>query len=148
MTVITRPLHGSSALVRSDVNHVTSLSPVFTRSLYLATFLPRLLSTTTIFLTFRVYLLTAILLRQSFSSSQYLLVQTYYACVILTEVALLRAKTIMNLGWRATENLRKKLFFEFMVFLLGGGYGLLLIILWPGWIVVGIGALVLWWVRG
>jgi len=55
---------------------------------------------------------------------------------------------MVKMGWRASEPLRQKLFFEFMVFVLGGGYGILLILLWPGWIVVGTFALGLWFIRG
>lgn len=39
--------------------------------------------------------------------------------------------------WQGSEGLRKKLWFELVVFVLGNGNGILLIVFWPGWIVVG-----------
>lgn len=45
-------------------------------------------------------------------------------------------KEMGRMGWKATEGLRKKLWFEFMVFVLGGGNGLFLLVFWPGWIVL------------
>lgn len=40
-------------------------------------------------------------------------------------------------GWKALAPLRKKLEYEFFVFVLGGGKGIILFVFWPGWIVVG-----------
>lgn len=43
-----------------------------------------------------------------------------------------------------SERLRHKLYFEVVVFVLGGGNGVFLLLFWPGWIVVW----VLWMVWG
>lgn len=42
-----------------------------------------------------------------------------------------------GISWKALEPLRNKLFKEFMIFVLGGGNGVILAVFWPGWIVVG-----------
>ncbi|KAG6000926.1 hypothetical protein E4U21_004877 [Claviceps maximensis] len=38
---------------------------------------------------------------------------------------------------RSTQALRKKLFYEVAVFILGSGNPVILLLLWPGWLVVG-----------
>lgn len=38
--------------------------------------------------------------------------------------------------WKGSEGLRRKLWFELVVFVLGNGNGILLIVFWPGWIMV------------
>jgi len=40
------------------------------------------------------------------------------------------------------------MFFEFAVFILGGGNQVILIVFWPGWIVVGGGVWGMWMVCG
>lgn len=109
-------------------------------SLYLASIFQKMLSTScnTILL----------LLQQTFYATRVLVVQTCYTVALVVTELWLRGSRMVKMGWRASEPLRQKLFFEFMVFVLGGGYGILLILLWPGWIVVGTFALGLWFIRG
>lgn len=54
----------------------------------------------------------------------------------------------MKMGWKATESLRKKLLYEFADFVLGSGNSLVLLVFWPGWIVVGGGVWGVKWVCG
>ncbi|KFA61725.1 hypothetical protein S40285_10108 [Stachybotrys chlorohalonatus IBT 40285] len=50
---------------------------------------------------------------------------------------------------KTLERLRKKLFFEFATFVLGGcGNGLFLVVFWPGWIVIGGASFAMWQVVG
>ncbi|PFH55620.1 hypothetical protein XA68_17944 [Ophiocordyceps unilateralis] len=42
---------------------------------------------------------------------------------------------------RAVELVRARLFYEFALFILGGGNALFLLLFWPGWVLVGF---VLW----
>jgi hypothetical protein len=112
------------------------LSPAFANSLCLATILQRLLSTTTLFLLFRSYLLSIFLLQQSYHASQILLIQSLYASSIACKNAYWASKKGTRLLWRSTEGMRKKLFMEFMIFVLGGGNQLILVLFWPGWIIV------------
>jgi hypothetical protein len=124
---------------------LTLLSPALTNSLYLAYILQQLLSTTTLFLLFRTYLLSLFLLQQSYHASQILAIQTLYAASVLGKKALWTSKRGMRLLWRSTERMRKKLFYEFMVFVLGsGGNAAILVVFWPGWIVIGGG---IWGIR-
>lgn len=50
---------------------------------------------------------------------------------------------------KQTEPVRRKLFFEFMIFLLnpGLGHGLCVLLFWPGWVLVWLG-LGGWWLLG
>jgi hypothetical protein len=124
---------------------LTLLSPAVTNSLYLAHILQQLLSTTTLFLLFRAYLLSLFVLQRSFFFSQLLLIQTLYAASVLGENAFWSSKHGMKVVWRSTEGMRKKLFYEFMVFVLGsGGNAAILVVFWPGWILIGGG---IWGIR-
>jgi hypothetical protein len=126
------------AASKQNQNVLSLLAPALTHSYYLATLFQRILSTTTIFLFFRAYILATILLRQSFYASQILFMQSYYASAVLAKQLFWTSKVALQISWKASEKLRNKLIFEFMVFVLGsGGNSLLLIVFWPGWIVVG-----------
>jgi hypothetical protein len=130
----------------SDV--LAFLAPALTHSFYLAFIFQRLLSTTTLFVLFRAYLLSDLLLRQSFYASSILLGQSYFASAIIARQLLLTSKWSLSLAWRATETLRRKLFYELMVFVLGGGQGIILLVFWPGWLVIGPGAWCVMWACG
>jgi hypothetical protein len=150
MAIATMMVHAprpSSLLAPSSSRSV--LSPALTHSLYLAFIFQRLLSTTTVFLLFRAYLLSDLLLRQSFYACEILLAQSWYASGIVAKQLFLASKQSLRLAWRATATLRKKLFFEFMVFMLGaGGNSIILLVFWPGWLVVGPPVLYLMWACG
>lgn len=142
-TLVSIPTSSTLLATTSSRNILNILSPALTHSLYLATVFQRLLSTTTVFLVFRAYYFSILLLRQSFYATQLLLLQSYYASSLLSKQLFSTTKQAMKAGWKAAKPLREKLFFEFMVFVLGGGNGLLLVVFWPGWIVVA-GAWGLW----
>ncbi|CAL3971468.1 unnamed protein product [Diplocarpon coronariae] len=135
MTVVTLPPTPQTTAIAFSL-----LSPALAHSLTLFSVCHRLLSTTTLFLFLRTYMLSLLLLRNSLYASQFLALQ-------LARNSLAAVRAACRMGWKATENLRKKLFFEFMVFVLGGGNALMLVLFWPGWIVLG-GALGLWKVCG
>ena len=144
------PLPSPSALLSttSNTNIIKLLSPALTHSLYFVAVFQRLLSTTTFFLFLRAYVSSLFILRQTFYASQLLLIQSYYASTLLAKQMHPVLKQGTKRGWKATEKFRNKLFFEFVVFMLGGGNQVLLLIFWPGWIVVGGGAMGIWWTCG
>lgn len=146
MAVLTASRHPRTILITTQNTKpiLDLLSPAFSNSLYLATILQQLLSTTTLFLFFRTYSLSLFLLQQSYHGSQTLLIRSLYASSILCKNAYWASKQGMKLFWRSTEGIRKKLFMEFMIFVLGGGNQLILVVFWPGWIVVGGGIWGLW----
>jgi hypothetical protein len=141
MAVLTNP---TTITTRNTKPILTLLSPAFANSYYLVTILQRLLSTTTLFLLFRTYLLSLFLLQQSYHASQILLIQSLYASSIACKNAYWASKQGMRVLWRSTEGLRKKLFMEFMIFVLGGGNQFILVVFWPGWIVIGGGIWGIW----
>lgn len=123
---------------------IALLSPAFTNSLYLAAILQQLVSTTTLFLLFKSYILSLFLLQQSFHISQIFFIQSLCASSILSKNAYWASKHGTRVIWRSTEGIRKKLFKEFMIFVLGGGNQIILVVFWPGWIVVGGGVWGVW----
>lgn len=136
-TLVSIPSSSTLLATTSSTNILNILSPALTHSLYLATIFQRLLSTTVLFVLFRGYHLSIILLRQSFYAAELLILQSYYALALLSKQLFSTTKQAAKASWRAAKPLREKLFFEFMVFVLGGGNGLFLVVFWPGWIVVG-----------
>ena len=147
MTVLTPSPNPSTLLSsKSRANIIKLLSPALTHSLNFAAVFQRLLSTTTLFLFLRAYISTLFIFRQAFYASQLLLIQSYYASALLAMQVFPVVKLGMKRGSKATEKFRKKLFFEFMVFVLGaGGNQILLVVFWPGWIVLSGGAMGIWW---
>ncbi len=127
---------------------ISLLSPALTHSLYLATTFRRLFSTTTLFIFFRAYMLYLLLIKNSLYVSRLLGLQAQYTSLLLARNSVAALKRATRMGWKSTERLRRKLWFEFMVFVLGGGgNGLILVLFWPGWIVLGV-VLGLWMVCG
>ncbi|CZT45357.1 uncharacterized protein RSE6_05661 [Rhynchosporium secalis] len=114
---------------------ISLFPPALTHSLNIASSFQRLLSTTTLFLFLRTYMLSLILLKNSFYVSQVLLLKAFYTSLLVANNSFVIAKEVTMRAWKASESLRKKLFFEFMVFILGGGNVLFLLVFWPGWIV-------------
>lgn len=144
--------HPPSAILapsRPNPNVLAFLTPALTHSLYLAYILQRLLSTTTVFVLFRASLLSGLLLRQSFYACEMLLARSRFAAGLVARQLLLSARQSLAVAWRASVCLREKLFFEFMVFVLGtGGNNIILLVFWPGWIVVGLGVWGVMWACG
>jgi len=134
---VLKPTSQTLLTTSNQNNLLPLLAPTLSSSLYLLTHLHRLLHSTTIFLLLRTYVLTSLLLSQSLYASQLLLIQTYYASLLLSSQFFTFLLQLSKISYRATEGLRKKLWFEFMVFALGGGNGLILMLFWPGWIVLG-----------
>jgi hypothetical protein len=130
----------------SNTNILALLAPALTHSLYFAAIFQQLLSTTTLFLFLRTYVLSLLILRQTFYALHLLFIKSYhYVSDQLGPVV----RAGERQGWKATKRFRNKLFFEFMVFVLGpGGNSVLLLVFWPGWIVVGCGVVGIWWACG
>ena len=113
------------------------LAPAFAHPLDLASVFQSLISTATVFMLFRTYLLSSLLLHRSFYASEILLAQSCFASSLAARQLLLASRRSLSLAWRATETLRRKLFYELMAFVLGGGQGAILLVFWPGWLVIG-----------
>lgn len=63
--------------------------------------------------------------------------------LVTKELATMSVAALSNIAWRVWDSkqsrrLRKKLEFEFFVLILGTGNGIILMIFWPGWILVGL----------
>ncbi|KAH8809043.1 hypothetical protein F5884DRAFT_391591 [Xylogone sp. PMI_703] len=130
-----------------QVNIANLLAPAFTSSLYLVQALQQVIRTTTFFLLFRSYILSGLLLRQLLSLSLIVLIQSFYASCLVCRKSGKAASLGWSLSWKALQPLRKKIAYEVWTTLLGGGNGLILVIFWPGWILVW-GGMGLWFVLG
>ena len=80
--------------------------------------------------------------------SNYIWMRTWTIAVralLATKFSLIMSHRVAVGAWDAgsTRVLRKKLFYELAVFILGSGNGLILVLFWPGWLLVG-GALAVW----
>jgi len=150
MSLLTTPQRPTTLLSRTSTSKSHTLqnsksttldvvTPALNISLLLATTLRSIL-----------YTLSIIALFQITYTVQYtkLIIQTIFLYTgYLTKITFNYARYAGDNGWKRTESLRRKLFFEFMVFILGCGNGILLIVLWPGWILVG--GVVAWaWLMG
>lgn len=89
--------------------------------------------------------------QQFFQINRLALAFLLFGCNIAALQTLLAAKklaamsvtALSNLAWGAwnskqSRRLRKKLEFEFFVLILGSGNGFILMVFWPGWILVGL----------
>lgn len=138
MTVLTPSPSPRSILTRSSTGDILRLlAPAFNNSVYLASIFQKLLSTTTLFLVFRAYFLSLVLLQQTYYVSYILLMQSYWASTIAARGVYRGVKMGVGMSWKALEPVRNRLFREFMIFVLGAGNGVCLAVFWPGWIVVG-----------
>ncbi|KAL3418469.1 hypothetical protein PVAG01_10185 [Phlyctema vagabunda] len=94
---------------------------------------------------YATYFLSYVVLQQSLYASNYLLVQTIHGA----RLSLGAAAEALRRAWQRLEPLRKKIFFEFMVFVLGTcGNGLILLLFWPGWLLLAALLLTISWVVG
>ncbi|KAG6106756.1 hypothetical protein E4U31_000586 [Claviceps sp. LM219 group G6] len=67
------------------------------------------------------------------------------ACRASNDLSMSAQATAGRWEGRSTQALRKKLFYEIAVFVLGCGNPVIVLLLWPGWLIVGGLAFVLWW---
>lgn len=155
----------------------TNTTRILSHSFAFATLLHRLLSTTTLYITFRTYLFSLLLLNQIIHAAKILLINTLHTSRTLfltslytSRILLLNSFSVSRLllqhslhtskfltahtkmgvqgSWKAIEPLRNKIFHEFMVFILGGGNVFILMLFWPGWLVLGGAAGGAWLVCG
>lgn len=99
----------------------------------------RLLSAITIF----VYLWILLLVRAAYISVVFVgkLLAAY--AFLTAKSGVVRGSSVSSeaivRGWNSkrVERLREKLWYEFAIFMLGGGYFVMMIVLWPGWWLVG-----------
>jgi hypothetical protein len=115
------------------LTHILSfLPPLY----YLTTVLSRLISNTTRVPTLQLFILSQVLLIQAYWVASLLAVQSYYASLLVLRQGWWLGKGGVRYAWKGSEGLRKKLWFELVVFVLGNGNGIVLILFWPGWIVI------------
>ncbi len=104
--------------------------------------------------------LSAVVCWQASVAASFSLATAAYATKILAFYALVTAKLgafhgfTMSLkaaatvwDWKSTRILRAKLFYEFALFILGTGNGFILLLFWPGWLLL-VGSYAAWYFCG
>ncbi|EGX92621.1 hypothetical protein CCM_03994 [Cordyceps militaris CM01] len=125
----------------SQHRHATIISRLGPTLAY-AVHVQSIIGSLSVFLCWRAYLVASVSL-----------VQAYYATRLLTwgtKQGAWHGVAAAAAVWdmKTTRVLRDKIFYEFALFVLGAGNGLFLVVLWPGWIVIGGTSFVLWQMCG
>ncbi|KAM3518634.1 hypothetical protein NHJ13051_008053 [Beauveria bassiana] len=133
----------------SQHHHATMISRVGPTLAY-AVQLQDIIGSLSAILCWRAHLLSSISLAQAYSAIRFLalhlLVATKLGAFYGAAASVRAATTVWDM--KTTRMLRDKLFYEFALFVLGAGNGLFLLVLWPGWIVIGGTSFVLWQICG
>lgn len=148
MSLLTTPqrpatlLHRTSTTSKSHTRHTSKsttldlITPALNVSIVIGTALKSVLHTLSIIALYQITTTlqyTSILLKEFFVQARWM--------------SIVGAKLMsdgVKLGWKSTERARQRLFFEFMVFILGCGNGILLLLFWPGWIFIGMLVALTW----
>ncbi|KAM3515938.1 hypothetical protein MY11210_000478 [Beauveria gryllotalpidicola] len=130
-------------------HHATMISRVGPTLAY-AVHLQDIIGSLSAFLWWHAYLLVSVSLARAYSAIRVLALHVLVATKLgafYGAAASVRAATAV---WdmKSTRVLRDKLFHEFALFVLGAGNGLFLLVLWPGWIVIGGTSFVFWQICG
>lgn len=128
----------------SQQQHATIISQMSPTLAYIIHF-QNIIGSFSVFLCWRAYLLASVSLARAVWATRLL---AFYAFVG-TKLGALQGATAIVALWdmKMTRTLRDKLFHEFALFILGAGNGIFLLVLWPGWVVLG-GAIFLWQMCG
>ncbi|KHN99356.1 uncharacterized protein MAM_03054 [Metarhizium album ARSEF 1941] len=141
-----------SLLAASRVEPVVSINPrstVIGRLWPLLAFAARfqyIISSFSSFLYIQTCFVTSLAVVSALCASRFLTIRAYVATESGAVHAFnMSAKAFANL-WDAktTRVLRRNLFYEFAVFILGSGNSIILLLFWPGWLVVGGATFALW----
>jgi hypothetical protein len=133
MAILAPTQHSSTFNTLSQSSQpFSTIYPALTNSLKFALIFQRLLSTTTFFICIRLSIFTLY-------TSKFILLNAIYASRLLV-LNLLIASRVVVLGiasavWKRTEKARKKLLFEFIIWILNPN-AVALLVFWPGWIVL------------
>ncbi|KAH7171396.1 hypothetical protein EDB81DRAFT_638026 [Dactylonectria macrodidyma] len=124
---------GVSVSPHSDV--IRLLGP----ALEIALRFQRLLSSVTLFLCVRAWFLASLTLVNILYASRIAAVQAFVATKFGAFHCYTMSTRAANGVWncQTVQKLRKKLFYEFAVFILGGGNCIFVVVFWPGWWVIG-----------
>ncbi|KAK4233900.1 hypothetical protein C8A03DRAFT_38353 [Achaetomium macrosporum] len=141
----TTPSVSLSHSQRSDV--VSTLYPLINSALQFQ----QLLGSAALHLVVRTYFAASILATTSLCASKSIAWRTFLASRILVAKTLALTKRIAWAAWdcKRSRRLRKRLEFELFVLLLGpGGNALMLMLFWPGWLMLALLGWGLWRLTG
>ncbi|TQV90645.1 hypothetical protein IF1G_10597 [Cordyceps javanica] len=133
----------------SQHHHATIISRLGPTLAYAVHF-QNIVGSLSVFLCWRAYLLASVSVTQAYYATRilafYALVGTKIGAFYGAAASVRAAAAVWDM--KTTRRLRDKLFYEFALFVLGAGNGLFLLVLWPGWIVIGGTSFALWQICG
>lgn len=133
----------------SQHHHATIISRLGPTLAYAVHF-QNIVGNLSVFLCWRAYLLASFSLARAFAATRffafYALVATKLGAFHGASASIRAVAALWNM--KTTRTIRDKLFYEFALFILGAGNSVFLLLLWPGWIVLGPTSFVLWQMCG
>jgi hypothetical protein len=98
------------------------------------------------FLYIQAYFVTSLAFVHALYASRFLAIQAYFATKFGVFHGFNMSAQALAGVWDAKtiQMLRKKIFYEFAVFILGSGNPFILLLFWPGWLVVGGTSMAVW----
>ncbi|KAJ3478570.1 hypothetical protein NLG97_g8544 [Lecanicillium saksenae] len=133
----------------SQHHHATIISRLGPTLAYAVHF-QNIIGSLSVFLCWRAYLFASFSLARAYYATRFL---AFYAFMGTKMGAVYGAtasgRAVANVwDMKTTRMLRDKLFYEFALFILGAGNVMFLLVLWPGWIVIGGAFFILWQMCG
>jgi hypothetical protein len=116
-----------------------------------AGYLQAVISSLSVFLGLQAYALASVTFAAALYASKVIAFQAYLATKFGAFYAYLASAKAASEVYRSKtlKMLRRKLFFEFAVFILGGGgNAMILMVFWPGWLVIGGATYAMWQFMG
>jgi hypothetical protein len=125
--ILAAPTLQSGSPTRSKPEAITLLGPALNRALQAQ----RLLGSISLFVCLRAYFLASIAAAAILFASRVLALNTFRVSAATIYIC----GSILCHVWqsKSAAKIRKKLEFELMVFILGPGHSVILVLFWPGW---------------
>lgn len=139
-------MDGPAIITASKVESVVPINPhselivILGPTVRYAGYIQAVIGSLSVFLGLQAYTIASITFAAALYASKVIALQAYLATKVGAFYAYLASAKAASEVYRSKtlKMLRKKLFFEFAVFVLGGGgNAIILIMFWPGWLIIG-----------
>lgn len=133
-----------------DVHYPSAAIEQFRPHLEFAIRFRNIISSLSVFLCWQAYCLSSIALQNALYVSKILAFQAYLSSKYGVWYTWLVSSSATSMVWnsRIVQEWRKNSFHNFAVFILGSGNGLILVLFWPGWLLIGGASLAVWQLAG
>ena len=150
MKTVILPGASSAQLRISASNYPSNILGTLGPTLEFAAQCQNIIGSISVFLSWQAYWIASLALANAFYASRILALQAYIATRYGAFYSLLFSGKALFLAWncKSVQWLRKAMFMNFAFFILGSGQTFMLVLFWPGWLIVGGATLVLWQLCG